>query len=65
MWLLKTTEYDHDGEEYSRSNSVLELINDRATTLYAATLDEDGVLYELILSDFEYKPSRCRQLVTI
>ncbi|MBT8449050.1 MAG: hypothetical protein KJO69_05145 [Gammaproteobacteria bacterium] len=65
MWLVKTTEYDHDGEEYTRSNSVLELINDRATTLYAATLDEDGVLYELILSDFEYKPSRCRQLVII
>ena len=65
MWLVKTTEYENDGDNYTRSNTVLELINDRATTLYAATLDEDGILYELILSDFEYMPSRCRQIVSI
>ena len=65
MWLVKTTEYEYEDGQYTRSNSVLELINNKATTLYAATLDEDGVLYELILSDFEYMPSRCRQLVGI
>ena len=61
MWVIKTQEYKDEGNGYVLDTSVIELINPRAITLYAATVDADGVLYELILNDFEYLPARCKQ----
>jgi hypothetical protein len=65
LWIIKTREYKDDGDGYQLHTTVLELINDRAVTLYAATIDRDGVLYELIMSDFEYLTSRCRQVAML
>ena len=65
LWLVKTEEYKDRGEGYELSATTLELVNDRAITLYAATQGDDGLLYELILNDFEYLTSRCIKMVSL
>ena len=65
LWIVKTEEYKDEGEGYQLSSTTIELVNDRAITLYTATLGDDGLLYELILNDFEYLSSRCMKMVSI
>ncbi len=59
LWVIKTEEYKEEGEGYQLSSTTIELINDRAVTLYAATQGYDGLLFEMVLNDFEYLRSRC------
>ena len=65
LWIIKTEEYKDEGEGYQLSSTTIELANDRAITLYAATLGDDGLLYELILNDFEYLVSRCMKTASL
>ena len=65
LWIIKTEEYKDEGEGYQLSSTTIELVNDRAITLYAATLGDDGLLYELILNDFEYLASRCMKTASL
>lgn len=65
LWVIKTEEHKDEGEGYELSSTTIELINDRAVTLYAATRGNDGLLYELVLNDFEYLASRCMKSAAI
>ena len=65
LWVLKTEEYKDRGEGYALSSTTIELVNNRAIALYAATLGDDGLLYELILNDFEYLADRCMKSTVI
>ena len=65
MWLIKSKEHVFDGTGYVLDNLSVELINDRATTLYVANVDHEGVLYEMLLNDFEYKTTLCNQLAQL
>lgn len=65
LWVVTSREYRFEEGAYSLDSSMVEVINDRAVTLYAGTMDSDGILFELILGDFEYQPSRCQQLVDV
>ena len=65
LWVIKTEEYKNDGDGYALSSTTIEMVNDRAVTLYAATLGDDGLLYELVLNDFEYLASRCMKSASI
>ena len=59
LWVIKTEEYKDEGNGYELSSTTIEMVNDRAVTLYAATLGNDGLLYELVIKDFEYLATRC------
>ena len=65
LWIIKTEEYKDEGDGYELSSTTIEMVNDRAVTLYAATLGDDGLLYELVLNDFEYLASRCMKSAAI
>ena len=65
LWIIKTEQYKDTEGSYQLSSTTIELLNDRAVTLYAATLGDDGLLYELVLNDFEYLATRCMKTASL